>query len=177
MAIGDDFTVDYANKRIHHSANNNTYTARAFYSWLMDTFDELAQIDDPIPMEAKTPFEYELLNRWYIEQEAHKYLSEGAIKTVGWDAATYNDGIRMLTFGATYTNAVAGDIGREVGYSGGSPGDTGTLLDYDNTQKKWWIRVDDTADVFSNTATAIDLDDGAGTGTGVLAKASETGKG
>jgi hypothetical protein len=40
-----------------------------------------------------------------------------------------------------YTNAVASDIGKTV--TGGTTGDTGELLDYDNTNYKWLIRIDD----------------------------------
>jgi hypothetical protein len=63
-----------------------------------------------------------------------------------------------------YVNAVAGDIGKVVSYSGGTPTDTGTLLAYDNTNRKWWITT--TTDyTWSNTATALVIASGTGTGT------------
>lgn len=180
MAIGDDFTIDYTNKRLHHSSGSTVYTVNDLYSWLMDTFDESVQMDDKVPMSAQTPTAYTMINSWWLDigavSVAHKYLSGGAIKSLGYDASTYADGVRLLKFGGTYTNAVVGDIGREVGYSAGAPADTGTLIGYDNTLKYWWVRVDDTGDTFANTGTAIDLDDAAGTGTGILDAASTTGE-
>lgn len=176
MAIADDFTIDTIDRKITHSANNNTYTVQALYSWLQNEFDQASFMDDPIPMSAQTPNEFTMINGWFIDEETCKFLSEGAIQTTGWDAGTENDGIRVLYFGATYTNAVVGDIGREVGYAGGTPADTGTLLYYNNTEKKWYVRVDDTGDTFANVATGIDLDDGVGTGDGTLRTASITGE-
>ena len=41
MGIGDEFSIDYANRRIYHSSGATVYTVNALYSWLMDTFDEL----------------------------------------------------------------------------------------------------------------------------------------
>lgn len=156
MAIGDDFSVDYTNKRVYHSANNNTYTVRAFYSWLMDEFDEQASMDDPVPMKALTPNEFQMINEWFLDigedSEAHKYLKEGAIETVG-----YNGAIRLLkleSFGAHTFDS--DDIGGEIGYAGGSPADAGELLGYDNTNFYIWVR---TTDSFSNTTTSLDLDD------------------
>jgi len=55
LAIGDDFTIDYVNKRIHHSAGATVYTVNELYSWLMDQFDEQGAMDDQIPMSAQTP--------------------------------------------------------------------------------------------------------------------------
>lgn len=172
MAIGDDFTIDFTDRKISHTANNNTYTINALYSWLQDQFDELTAMDDEVPMSAQTPNAYTMLNGWWLNidenSEAHKYLKEGAIETSGYDASVENDGIRLLKLDAGWTNCVTGDIGREVGYSGGAPNDTGTLLGYDNVLGYWWVRVDDTGDTFANTSTDLDLDDGAGTGGGDL---------
>jgi len=152
-----------------------TYTSRQLYSYLQDTFDELGQMDDTVPMSAQTPTEFTMINSWFIDDESTKFLTGGAISTSAWDADVYDAGIRVFSFGGTYTNAVNSDIGREVGYSGGAPTDTGTLLHFNNTTKTWWVRVDDTGDVFSNTTTAIDLDNGSGTGTGILSGASISG--
>lgn len=177
MAIQDDWSIDYLNKRIFHSAGTTVYSVNALYSYLMDTFDELGQMDDQSPMTAQTPTAYRLENGWFLDNDSTQFLDGGAISTLGWDASTENDGVRVFTFQAGgYINAVAGDIGREVGYSGGTPADTGTLLAYDNTLRKWWVRVDDTGDTFANTGTALDLDDGTGTGAGTLSVASTTGE-
>ncbi|MFH1321558.1 MAG: hypothetical protein ABII90_13020, partial [Bacteroidota bacterium] len=177
MPIGNDFTINYTDRKITHVSGTTVYTVNALYTHLMDTFDEQSQMDDPIPMTAQTPTAYTLTNSWFMDDESMKYLMQGAITAdATWDASAYNDGIRVFQFvAAGYVNAIPGDLGLEVGYAGGAPGDTGTLLYYNNTLRKWWVRVDDTGDTFSNTATAIDLDDGVGTGAGTLSKASTTG--
>ena len=153
------------------------WALNALYSYLMDIFDESAQMDDTLPMTSQTPTEYTLVNNWFIDETSIKYLKGGALQTSGWDATSENNGVRVLQFGATYYNAVAGDIGDEVGYVGGTPSDTGTLLYYNNTLKKWWVRVDDTGDTFANTSTEIDIANaGTGTGGGILSAASATGE-
>jgi hypothetical protein len=166
MAIGDDFSIDYTNKRIHHSSGTTVYSVNQLYSWLQDQFDELSAMDDLVPMSAQTPTAYTMINGWWLDigenSYAIRYLDGGAIQTNG-----QTNVIRLLKLeSGGYTNAVVGDIGREVGYSGGTPDDTGTLLDYDNTLRFWWVRQDDTGDTFSNTTTALDLDNGTGTGAG-----------
>ena len=50
MAIYDDFTIDYVNKRLYHSSGTSVYTVNALYTYIMDTFDELEQMDDTVPM-------------------------------------------------------------------------------------------------------------------------------
>jgi hypothetical protein len=55
MAIQDDWTIDYGAKTIAHTSGTTVYTVNAMYSWLQDTFDELGQLDDDVPMSAQTP--------------------------------------------------------------------------------------------------------------------------
>lgn len=161
--IGDDFTIDYVNKRIYHSSGTAIYTVNALYSYLMDTFDELAQMDDPIPMTAQTPTEYTLVNGWFMDDDSFKYLKGGAIKTDG-----YLNEIQILTLQSSgYTNAVAGDIGKTVKDDGA---DTGALLAYNNTSRKWWIRYSST--IASGSAMTIS----GGTGAGTAAANSTTGE-
>ena len=145
MAIGDDFTIDYTYKRIRHSITATTvWTVNALYSYLQDTFDEIDQMDDPIPMSAQTPTEYTLINGWFMSEarenegganyrNCFEYLKTGAIQTSGNNAVVY-----VLAFGETYTSAIASDIGLLVQNTGVT--NTGRLLDYDNTAKKWWVR-------------------------------------
>ncbi|MFC1654038.1 hypothetical protein ACFL1M_04290 [Patescibacteria group bacterium] len=150
------------------TTKTTTYTSRALYSYLQDTFDELGQLDDTVPMSAQTPTEFTLINGWFIDDETVKFLTGGAITTSGYSSA-----IRMLTFAsAAYVSVTPDQIGGEVGYDGGSPAHTGTLLHYNNTTRKWWVR---TTDAFSDTGTAIDIDDG-GTNNGTLSVASVTGE-
>lgn len=71
--------------------------------------------------------------------------------------------IRHLTFNAGgYTNCVLTDIGKQV--VGGTTGDTGTLLSYNNTLRYWWVEMDDNADLFDQ-AEVVSVSGGTGTGT------------
>ena len=133
MAIGDDFAIDYVNKRVYHSTGTTVYDANALYSWLMDSFDELDQMDDPVPISAQTPTEYTMINEWFIDDESVKYLKLGAIKTSG-----YLNKIQVLPLqSAGYIACIAGDIGKMVTDDGAN---TGNLLAYNNTIRKWWVR-------------------------------------
>lgn len=169
MAISDDFTIDYTFKRIRHSITATTvWTVNALYSYLQDTFDEIDQMDDPVPMSAQTPTEYTLINGWFMSEareneggsfyrNCFEYLKTGAIQTSGQSGVVY-----ALTL-TSYTGAVASDIGLLV-KNGGST-NTGYLLDYDNTAQKWWIRK--VAGTFTTEAVTITGGTGAGTITAV----------
>lgn len=133
MAIGDDWAIDTVNKRIYHVTGTTVYTVNELYSWLMDTFDELEYMDDPVPMSAQTPTEYTMINEWFIDDESVKYLRGGAIRTSG-----YAGKIQVLKLSATgYTGCIAGDIGKQVM---DDDVQIGALLAYDNALRKWWIR-------------------------------------
>jgi len=68
-----------------------------------------------------------------------------------------------LTFAAGgYIDAVAGDVGKTV--TGGSTGDTGTLIRYDNDTRQWTILPDDSGDAF-DAVEAVTIKDGKGAGT------------
>jgi hypothetical protein len=175
MAIGDDFSIDYVRKRVYHSAGTTVYDVNALYSWLMDTFDELDQMDDPVPMSAQTPTEYTMINGWFIDDESVKYLKNGAIKSSGWKQGSSPNnptGIRVLTFQASgYTNCVSSDITKPV--VGGTTGDTGQLLFYNNTLRKWWVRSDAADDDFPQSESITIT---GGTGAGTTTGASVTGE-
>jgi hypothetical protein len=164
MAINNDFSIDYTNKRIYHSSGVTTYSVNALYSWIQDEFDELNQLDDAVPMSAQTPTAYTMINGWYIDDESTKFLYSGAIVTSGW----LNE-IHVIQFGATYTSAIAGDIGKAVLDDGGA---FGTLLAYDNTLKKWWVRTGSSTVAASGSAITIT----AGTGQGTSSANSVTGE-
>lgn len=108
MAIADDFSIDYVNKRIYHSAGTAVYTVNQLYTYLMDTFDEVTQMDDEVPMSAQTPTEYTMINGWFIDQASTHYLKQGAIKTVG-----YTGVIQELELTAGHT-LDATDIGKQL---------------------------------------------------------------
>jgi hypothetical protein len=77
--IQDDWTIDYSLKTITHTAGTTVYTVNQLYSWLMDVFDDAAQMDDPVPMSAQTPTAYTLINGWSIPASSYEYLTGGAI--------------------------------------------------------------------------------------------------
>jgi hypothetical protein len=160
MAIGDDFTVDYTDKKVTHTSGTTVYTVNALYSWLMDTFDELVQMDDQVPMSAQTPSAYTFVNGWYIDDDSMKYLKEGAIETDGWNSVVL---ILDLASGG-YVNCIAGDIGKVVT---DDAADVGELLAYDNTLRKWWIRDTNSHGAIATGSTmAITTGTGAGTADG-----------
>jgi hypothetical protein len=170
--IGNDFEFDYNNKRLSHKPSGTAvFTANELYSWAQDTFDELVQMDDKVPMSAQTPTEYSLINGWFMDYESFKYLKTGAIKTIGWDADSYDDGIRHLEFAAGgYVSATSGDIGKDL--YGETTGHSGVLVAYDNTLRKWWIRANPSG--FFDQAESIYVD--TGDGSGVSVGASDTGE-
>lgn len=77
--IHDDWTIDYDLKTITHTSGATIYTVRELYSWLMDVFDELGQLDDQVPISAQTPTEFSLINGWEIPAGSYEYLRAGAI--------------------------------------------------------------------------------------------------
>ena len=130
------------------------WSVNAFYSWLMNTFDEQGAMDDDVPTSAQTPSAYSMINEWFMDDVSHQYLKEGAITTVRGDTK-----IGLVTIQASgYTNCVAADITKQV------TDDTveiGALLAYNNTTRKWWVRT--TSSVVNGSAMAITAGTGAGT--------------
>jgi len=173
MPVSADFTIDTTLKRIYHSLNNTHYKVNELYSWLQDEFDALGYMDDAVPMSAQTPTEYTMINGWFIDENSIKFLYGGAIKSDGWLHPTNITGIRMIRFKGTYTNCIAGDIGKIV--LGAGTGDTGKLLYFNNTTKKWWVRCDAADDLFDAAETVGTVGDG-GTGTGTSMAASTSGE-
>lgn len=154
MAISDDFTIDYVNQRVTHTSGTAIYTVNQLYSYLQDTFDDLDQIDDTVPMSAQTPTDYTLTNEWFMDETTFQYLKGGAIKT-----DSHNGKIQILTLSTSgYTAAVSGDIGKTVTDDGA---DRGPLLAYDNSLYKWWIR--SSTGISSGSTIAITSGTGAGT--------------
>ena len=167
MALSADIGIDYTNKRIYATGTMGStfYAVRDFYSYLMGVFAAAGQMDDTVAMSAQTPFDYTMINGWYLQQGLIKNLRGGTIKTSGYNAA-----IQLVKFGSTYTNAVSGDLGKDV--KQGSL--QGTLLDYDNTKKYWWVR---SASTFANsTTTEVTTAGGTGTGTTATSSACITGE-
>jgi len=167
MAIADDFALDYINKIVYHDSGTTVYTVNAFYSWLMDDFDELGQMDDDVPMSAQTPTSYTMTNGWYLQETATQFLEGGAIQTNG-----YTDEVRTLICGSpSWVNFASTDVGETL--TGGTTGDTGTILDYDNTNYKIWIRMVDSGDTFDDAAETYTC---GGTGSALSTAVSTTGE-
>lgn len=169
MAIAADVAIDYVNKIIGRdpSPTASLYTVNELYSYLMDTFDELTQMDDQVPMSAQTPTSYTMINGWYIREDLTRQLTTGAIQTTG-----YLDDVRTLICGVTgWTNFVPGDIGDLI--TGGTTTDTGSLLDYDNVNYKLRIRMTGATDTFDDASEAYT---GAGTGLATSTAISITGE-
>ena len=160
MAIIDDISFDLTNKIVGRSASpsSTVYTVNALYSAIQDYFDELARMDDEVPMSAQTPTSYTMINGWYIQEALTKYLDGGAIQTSGYDAE-----IHTLILDGTYVSAITTDVGKQVN-DDATP--VGALLDYDNTAQKWWIRIGSATVIADNSVMTIASGTGAGTALG-----------
>jgi hypothetical protein len=138
MAINTDLLIDYNNKRIYENAafdptTDTAYSGNALYSYLQDTFDELDQMDDDVPMSAQTPNAYSMINGWHLTRGAIEWLDDASIETVG-----YTDELHYVEFQAGgYTPAETSDIGKMVNDDGS---DFGILVEYNNDKLFWIIR-------------------------------------
>lgn len=167
MPISTDFTVDTALRTFKHTSGTSRYTSQSVYSYLADYMDDVGTMDDEPVMAAQTPNEFTLINGWFIDDDSYGYLYDGSIRSIGLDAATYTDGVYRITLQAGgYVNAVAGDIGKTV--TDGTR--TGTLLAFNNTTRKWWVRRG------SGTAWAGALTITSGTGAGTITGSVLTGE-
>jgi hypothetical protein len=134
MAIGTEVDFDYVNRRIHRhaSATAAIHSVNELYTLVQDTFDELTEMDDKVPLSAATPTSYKLDNGWYLEEEVMRHLNGGAIETTG-----YTDEIHVLNYDTVTVDFVASDIGKQVQ---DDAVEVGVLLDFDTTAGKIWVR-------------------------------------
>lgn len=148
MAIGDDFTINYTDLKITHTSGTAVYEMYQLYSWIMDEIDESTTIDDTVPMTAQTPTAFTLVNGWFIDETSIQYLKGGSLKTDGWASG----GIRIISYNASTTPFSASDLGQTI--TGGTTGDTGTVLAYEERYGTnlgvVWIRPDDSGDAFDD---------------------------
>ena len=139
----NDFDIDYINKVMRYDGAEtpphplaDMLSVNALYSHVMDTFDELGQMDDTLPMSAQTPTDYSLINGWFIDENSIQTLKGGAITTIGW-----TDVIQILALDGIGTHAtMPTDVGKVVN-DDATP--TGTLLyaeEIDADEAKWWVR-------------------------------------
>lgn len=166
MPLSTDIAINYTTRVIRRTGTMGSqfYTVQEFYSYLMDVFDAADQMDDASPMSAETPFDYTMRNGWYLEQALTQNLRGGTIKTVG-----YNGAVRLITMqSGGFTNFNATALDSQVS-DDGSP--IGPLLDYDNTQRKIWVRA--AGAVANGSAMTVAAGTGAGTSTGASATGEE----
>jgi hypothetical protein len=144
-------------------ASATVWTTNALYSAVADAADDFQAMGFENPMLPVTPNAYTMENGYFIPRSSTEWLKEGAIEAE-WAgeviSIAYTDG------GSPSTNFVAGDIGRQI--TGGTTGDTGTLLDYevlpDGTQLAW-IRPDDPVnDLFDNASEVLSVTGDGGNG-------------
>jgi len=162
MAIQDDFTINYNTQTILHTSGATIYSANALYSWIMDVFDELAQMDDPVPMSAQTPTDYTFINGWWTNWDSLKFIDGGAIQTSGLNGVVYE-----VEFTAD-AGAVAGDVGKRIT---DDAADIGQLI-HINGVDEWYIRKDAPGTIASGSVVAVT----GGTGSGTSAADDETGE-
>jgi len=151
MAFLDDFTIDYNNKTVRHTSGTALYTTQTMYSELQDLFDALNQMDDQVPMSAQTPTQFTMLNGWFIDPDSLEYINDGSIQTSGWTGNV----VCAISYDATGAGTMfeSDDIGETI--TGGTTGDTGTILWWDERYGTElgvvYIRPDDPAtDLFDN---------------------------
>lgn len=138
-----DFTYDYVNKVIRYDGAEtpphpvaDMLSVNALYSDVMDTLDELGQMDDTMPMSAQTPTDYSLINEWFIDEMSIQTLKGGAITTIGW-----NGEIQILAVDAIGTQAtMPTDVGKTVNDDASPIGELLYVEEIDADEAKWWIR-------------------------------------
>lgn len=163
MAIDNDFTIHPKSKVIRHVSGQTTvYSLVAFYSWLMDRFDEPGYMAFQSPMKYNTPTSYTMLNGWFLDNgdgsNILQYLTGGSIDTSGY--STIDDPVYMLYCDTVVADFVSGDKGKNLTDDATA---VGPLLGYINNyggvadSNLVWVR--DTrgtpATILNNSAIAI----------------------
>lgn len=143
MAIQDDFTIDYVDDKITYTNGftsgiaNTRYTVNELYSFLQDTFDEPAQMDNTIPMSAQTPTQYTLINKWFMDDETMKALYSGSIQTANWTKSG-SEGITSILWDGGGDVPDQANIGTEI--TGSSSSATGNILAVDEARQVVFVR-------------------------------------
>lgn len=147
---GDITIYDFSeNKRGHikwTGAATGTRTLREVYSAIQKAFDDQGNMDQPSPIRAVTPTQYQIQGLqdkpFFVDDETAEHLTGGSLFSQGWVSGTNE---YILIIGADFATAFSSDdIGRTI--LGGTTGDTGTLLDYNSQRGLLWIRPDDPSD-------------------------------
>jgi len=143
MAFADDFDVIPYSLALRHIAGQLTvWQVQAYYSALMDLFEEPGFGNYPIPMRFLTPTSYEMRNGWYLDNgdgsEILKYLTGATIASSG-----YANDVLVQDYDTISTDFDSADLDQTV--TGGTSGAIGPLLsfitDYPAAgQGRCWIR-------------------------------------
>lgn len=175
MAIETDILYDEVN---HMFYGTPAFLAgNVFYDWSEMYLHAINVEDNPENGDAEEFFTldanqltYKTNKDLYFQQSLMTRLKGASLETTG-----YTGSIRLVEMDAAgYVGPITTDRGALV--TGATSGDTGYLLDWDNTSRKWWIRVVDAqagGDEF-DVAEAFSLTGGTGAGTSLAA--SQTGE-
>jgi hypothetical protein len=153
-------------------ASSTIYTSLQLYSAIADAADEFTAMGFRNPALPVTPNAFTLENKYFMPRSSTEWLKEGTW-TADWSyTASPNsngNGVVCVAYTDTVADFAVGDIGRQV--TGGTTGDTGTLLDFEiapDGTKYAWIRPDDstptTGDVFDNASETLTATGDGGTG-------------
>lgn len=170
MAIADDFTIHPASKVIRHGSGTTVYSVVAFYSWIMDTFDEPGYMSYQTPMKYNTPTSYTMLNGWFLDNgdgsNILEYLTGGSIDTSGY--ATIDDPVYVLDVDTITQDFVSGDKGKDIEDDATA---VGPLLAYVNNyggtadHNRAWVRDTRGTPAAIADSSAITVDGGTGAAT------------
>ncbi len=144
MAIQNDFTIYPKTKVIRHTSGTTVYSAVAFYSWLMDTFDEPGYLTYQTPIRFNTPTSFTMINGWFLDNgdgsNILQYLTGGGIDTSGYD--TVSDPVYLLDLDTETAAFVASDKDKTLLDGATSVGPILTFLaNYPSaTTARVWVR-------------------------------------
>lgn len=79
MALSNTWALNYATKSVYRVSGTAFDSVLDLYSFIQDQMDELANLDDTVPMSAQTPTAFSLINGWTIPTADYQYLKSGTI--------------------------------------------------------------------------------------------------
>jgi len=176
MAIGDDFTIYPFSKAVRHTSGNTVYSAVAFYSYLMDTFDEPGFLSYETPIRFNTSESFTMINGWFLDNgdgsNILQYLTGGSIDTSGYWTVT--DKVYMQDIDDMQADFVATDKDKIIQDDASNVGPLLAYLnDYPSANlSRIWVRDTNTHGVVADNS-AITVSSGAGSGDATAA--SKTG--
>lgn len=116
MAIADDFRIYPFSKVIRHDSGTTVYSVTAFYSFLMDFFDEPTYQSYEAPMKFNTPTSFSMINGWFLDDGDFstilQFLTGASIDSI--DYTTVDDPVYMMDVDAESTAFVNADKDEEI---------------------------------------------------------------